>query len=199
MVRSVVGVACALLIVVASACGETPPANAPVAVDALPQAPADPTTLAVAPSSAGGGASPEAIVSAHNRARATHCAPPLSWSPKLAASASQWAETLRQNHCGFDHSNTSYGENLAAGSAGSLDADGIVKMWFDEGALYNFATGGFSADTGHFTQVVWRGTREVGCGHAQCNGNDIWVCQYDPPGNFEGQYQQQVLPSSCKR
>ena len=60
-------------------------------------------------------------------------------------------------------------------------------------------TGGFSADTGHFTQVVWRGTREVGCGHAQCNGNDIWVCQYDPPGNFEGQYQQQVLPSSCKR
>ena len=30
-------------------------------------------------------------------------------------------------------------------------------------------------------------------------GNDIYVCNYDPPGNWEGQYRQEVLPASCKK
>jgi hypothetical protein len=28
---------------------------------------------------------------------------------------------------------------------------------------------------------------------------DIWVCEYDPPGNVQGQYRQNVLPASCQR
>jgi len=46
---------------------------------------------------------------------------------------------------------------------------------------------------------VWRGTTEVGCGHSRCNGMDVWVCEYDPPGNWEGQYRENVLPVGCKR
>jgi hypothetical protein len=71
-------------------------------------------------------------------------------------------------------------------------------MWYDEVNKFNFRSGGFSMKTGHFTQVVWRGTREVGCGKSQCNGLDVWICQYAPPGNVEGQYRQNVLPTSCK-
>ena len=58
--------------------------------------------------------------------------------------------------------------------------------------------GGFSMETGHFTQLVWKGTKSVGCGKATCNGLDIYVCNYDPAGNWERQYKQNVLPSSCK-
>ena len=70
-------------------------------------------------------------------------------------------------------------------------------MWYDEIKQYRFPDGGFSMQTGHFTQVVWRGTTQVGCGHSQCNGNDIWVCEYDPPGNWEGQYRENVLPTAA--
>jgi len=78
-----------------------------------------------------------------------------------------------------------------------LDANAVVGMWYDELEKFNFRSGGFSMKTGHFTQVVWRGTREVGCGKSQCNGLDVWICQYDPPGNVEGQYRQNVLPVGC--
>jgi hypothetical protein len=38
-------------------------------------------------------------------------------------------------------------------------------------------------DVGHYSQIVWRATKQVGCGM----GNGIVVCRYTPHGNFEGQ------------
>jgi len=139
------------------------------------------------------------FVDAHNAARAKHCAPPLAGSPKLAAVAQKWADTLKAKGCAFGHSGGQYGENLAAGTEGVLDPEATVKMWYDEIAKYRFPNGGFSMETGHFTQVVWRGTSQVGCGHSQCKGNDIWVCNYDPAGNWDGQYRENVLPLGCKK
>jgi uncharacterized protein YkwD len=138
------------------------------------------------------------LVDAHNRLRAKHCAKPLTWSPRLAQVAQQWANTLRDKGCMFGHSGGDLGENLAAGTSGTLDADAVVRMWYDEVAHYRFPNGGFSAQTGHFTQVVWRGTARVGCGRSQCKGMDIWVCEYDPAGNWEGQYRENVLPTGCR-
>ena len=138
------------------------------------------------------------MVAAHNAVRANYCAAPLTWSPKIAAVAQRWADHLAASNCGFFHSQTDYGENLAAGTIGYVDAKGAVEMWADEAKLYDFKHQGFSMQTGHFTQVVWKGTREVGCGSSQCNGNQIWVCNYDPAGNVEGQYEINVMPPSCK-
>jgi len=39
---------------------------------------------------------------------------------------------------------------------------------------------------GHYTQIVWRDTKQVGCGVARDNRREIWVCNYDPPGNWVG-------------
>lgn len=141
----------------------------------------------------------ERFVAAHNAVRTKHCAAPLTWSPKLAAVAQKWADTLRDKGCAFGHSGGQYGENLAAGTEGVLDPEATVKMWYDEIAKYRFPDGGFSMETGHFTQVIWRGTTQVGCGHSQCKGNDIWVCNYDPAGNWDGQYRENVLPASCTK
>lgn len=139
-----------------------------------------------------------AWLNAHNEKRAKHCAPPLEWSATLAKVAQTWAEQLKAKGCAFGHSNNNkYGENLAAGTIGALDPETTVGMWYDEIKLYKFPNGGFSLKTGHFTQVVWKSTTKVGCGHVQCNGNDIYVCNYDPPGNWERQYSKEVLPTSC--
>jgi uncharacterized protein YkwD len=140
----------------------------------------------------------QAMVEAHNRVRAKHCAGALTWSAKLAQVAQQWANSLRDKQCSFGHSGGTYGENLAAGSTGLLNPESVVTMWYDEIAKYKFPNGGFSMATGHFTQVVWRGTTQVGCGVSHCNNMDIWVCEYDPPGNWEGQYRENVLPLGCR-
>jgi uncharacterized protein YkwD len=139
-----------------------------------------------------------ALLAAHNRVRADHCAPPLAWSKDLAAIAQRWADHLRDAGCAFEHSRTDYGENLAAGTEGALDPDGVVAMWYGEIAKYDFRRGGFSMETGHFTQVVWRATARVGCGTSRCNGMQIWVCNYDPPGNVEGEYRENVQPKGCR-
>lgn len=150
-----------------------------------------------APPAATGNPAADQFVAEHNRVRAKHCAAPLTWSPKLAAVAQAWANSLRDQGCKFGHSGGQYGENLAAGTTGALPPSAVVAMWYDEVKGYSFKQPGFSMQTGHFTQVVWRGTTQVGCGMAQCKGNDIWVCEYDPPGNWEGQYREQVLPEGC--
>jgi hypothetical protein len=71
-------------------------------------------------------------------------------------------------------------------------------MWYDEIKDYDFNGGGFSMTTGHFTQVVWKQTKQIGCAKVTCKGMDIYVCNYDPPGNVERGYKQNVLPKSCK-
>ncbi len=138
------------------------------------------------------------ILEAHNRVRSAHCAAPLAWSDALAAHAQGWADHLAADGCRLVHSGHAYGENLAAGTAGTLSPEGVVELWSREVASYDHRTGGFSMETGHYTQVVWTSSERLGCGVAQCGGLEIWVCNYDPPGNYEGQFQTHVLPTSCR-
>jgi hypothetical protein len=78
------------------------------------------------------------------------------------------------------------GENLAAGYA---NASASIDAWGLERESYNFNSPGFSEQTGHFTQLVWKSTTSVGCGRVDCNGSGGtpgWyvVCEYWPAGNI---------------
>jgi uncharacterized protein YkwD len=193
----------ALLVVMGACSGSHRSSPASPEVETFPAGP-DPVASEPAPpppparASAAPKGDAAAIVAAHNRVRAEHCAAPLAWSDELAAVAQKWANHLRDGGCLFEHSQTDYGENLAAGTDGALDADGVVAMWYGEIAKYDFRRGGFSMETGHFTQVVWRATTTIGCGTSRCNGMTIWVCNYDPAGNFEGAYRENVKPKGCR-
>lgn len=75
----------------------------------------------------------------------------------------------------------------------------VVDGWGSEVVWYDFATGDCAPDAdpgcGHFTQLVWRGSATVGCGRAV--GDDkaqVWVCSYDPPGNWTDEYTENVRP-----
>lgn len=128
------------------------------------------------------------MLGAHDAARAKHGVPALSWSDSLAKTAQSWAD-----RCVFEHSSTSYGENLAQGTGGYSGAD-AVNDWYNEISAYDFNAPGDSEATGHFTQVVWKGTKRVGCGVAQCSDGALYVCNYDPAGNFAGEYEANVPP-----
>lgn len=138
--------------------------------------------------------------------------PPLVWDDEVALVAQEWAEVLAQD-CSFEHSgHQGLGENLAkfgASSERGLMSTGsdAVDLWHSEIECYTYGTidGGMGRGTeqcasecdryggcGHYTQLVWRGSRKVGCGVASCFGDGFWwdtyVCNYDPPGNYIGQY-----------
>ncbi len=138
------------------------------------------------------------MLDAHNRLRARHCAEPLVWSDALARVAKTWVDHLAARGCMLQHSETQYGENISAGSASTQTPDQVADLWYREGASYNFGSGGFSMRTGHFTQLVWRGSRRLGCAAASCGDLRLWVCNYDPPGNMMGSFKTNVLPTSCR-
>ena len=132
---------------------------------------------------------PDTIVAAHNQYRAEVSVPPLSWSPEVAASAQAWAEDMASSGK-FRHSGSRYGENIWAGTANAYSLDEMVTSWGDEKANFEYGTSSNSrngAVVGHYTQIVWRNSTEVGCGLASGGGTDYFVCQYNPPGNYVGQ------------
>ena len=68
----------------------------------------------------------------------------------------------------------------------------VVDYWGGEVQWYDYTTNSCNAPTGkycgHYTQVVWASTTEVGCAMAVCpDSAQIWTCQYRPAGNVVGQ------------
>lgn len=138
-----------------------------------------------------------AMTEAHNTARAdvkppaNPAIPPLTWSSTVAGVAQSWADG-----CKFQHSGGPYGENIYA-TTGSAQPAEVVAAWVEEDANYDYATNTCSSGKvcGHYTQVVWRDSERLGCGVADCTQNSplgggawqLWVCNYDPPGNFDGE------------
>ncbi|TVY36728.1 Cell wall protein, partial [Lachnellula occidentalis] len=108
------------------------------------------------------GAFEKDMLDAHNFYREEHNASALSWNESSAGVAGMWAEG-----CRFVHSGGPTGENLAAGYA---NASAAVDAWGLERKKYSWKKPGFSEATGHFTQLVWRDTRSVGCGRMSCGG-----------------------------
>jgi uncharacterized protein YkwD len=140
-----------------------------------------------------------AMLAAHNELRARHCAPELTWSPELARVAEGWAEELVSRGCAFEHNpEIEYGENLASfAPVGSMSPEEVARGWYDEIRSYRFGRPGFSMETGHFTQLVWVNTTELGCAAVTCEGAEIWVCDYAPPGNVLGEFPGNVRPEGC--
>jgi uncharacterized protein YkwD len=144
----------------------------------------------VEPGTPSGGGMAQEILNAHNRYRAEVGVPSLQWSDSLAASAQQWANHLAATGT-FEHSGAA--ENLAQGSSGAFSVTSLVDMWGGEKQYFVYSTfpdvssSGNWSDVGHYTQLVWKNTTEVGCGLASGNGNDVLVCHYNPAGNVIGQ------------
>lgn len=138
----------------------------------------------------------------HNQVRANvqtaNPLPFLTWSDSLAATAAAWAAQcidqdqpigLIDHNDGRSTGHPYYvGENIF-GSGGSASAQQAVDLWAAEGANYSYPSGACSGVCGHYTQIVWRTTLEVGCALHDCpnlNFGSSIVCDYGPGGNSGG-------------
>ena len=133
------------------------------------------------------------LTAAHNRVREVLGIAPLTWSPELARYAQAWADTLQRGGCDLQHRPRSgpdaqrYGENIFSATGQAATAGDVVDAWAAERAGYDPAKNRCRGVCGHYTQVVWRNSQRLGCGMATCGDTEVWVCNYDPPGNFVGQ------------
>ena len=135
----------------------------------------------------------ERLLIAHNQERDRVNVPRLAWSAKLAEQAQAWADTLARSNR-FEHAQdrSGAGENLWMGSARRYSAeqmiDGFVEevRYFHTGQFPDVSSTGSWHDVGHYTQLIWRGTQQVGCAVGQGRANDILVCRYWPAGNVMG-------------
>ncbi|GBG59058.1 hypothetical protein CBR_g24404 [Chara braunii] len=128
-------------------------------------------------------------VDAHNVGRTQVGVPGLIWSDTVASSAASWASHLVVD-CQIVHTVSGYGENLAISWTPNTTISDVVAAWADERRYYNYTTNTCSAVCGHYTQVVWATTKQVGCAISSCNDGSnakIYVCRYNPPGNYRGQ------------
>ena len=59
---------------------------------------------------------------------------------------------------------SSYGENIYYHEGDDISATDAVKAWYDEIANYDFDVPVFNTATGHFTQLIWKDSKELGIG-----------------------------------
>lgn len=133
------------------------------------------------------------ITAAHNQVRASAkptpspALPALEWSSAVATAAQAWADG-----CTFKHSGNGYGENIYANAGSNPTGQSVVDNWASEASNYTYSSNSCAGTCGHYTQVVWRGSTQLGCGFATCTKNspfsgfptwNLVVCDYNPPGN----------------
>lgn len=137
------------------------------------------------------------ILRAHNVARAEVGVPSLVWSETLAQSAREWGDVLVSRQCAISHDpNTPYGENILSSwvtggtHTGLINSpEDVVSSWTNEKTSYHHKdnTCTYGEKCGHYTQVVWKDSTEIGCSVHTCfaegRQTDVWVCRYNPPGN----------------
>ncbi|KAL3872138.1 hypothetical protein ACJMK2_040089 [Sinanodonta woodiana] len=142
------------------------------------------------------------VVKAHNEYRSRHQAPPIKQSKDLDNYAQKWADHLVASNT-FQHSpcdlkGTRLGENIAMKWSTRADAytgQEVTDQWYSEVKMHQFGGEPRTLSSGHFTQVVWVDSKEIGIGKAQAkDGKIVVVASYRPAGNMVGQFAKNVKP-----
>jgi uncharacterized protein YkwD len=144
---------------------------------------------AAAARSAGDASDAHDMLRLHNELRAKLKLKPLVWSGRVAATAQDWANTLLMTGHFAHRPKNRYGENLYEVRGAPVTAAKAFESWASEVKMYDYKSNTChqGGPCGHYTQLVWRNTRELGCGVARSPSREVWVCNYNPPGNYIGE------------
>lgn len=129
-------------------------------------------------------------VNTHNKARSAVNVGNVSWNNTVQTYAQDYANK-RKSDCKLVHSGGPYGENIFWGSSTTFSGVDAVNGWVSEKQYYDYNTNSCASghQCGHYTQVVWRSSTQIGCARVVCDNNaGVFItCNYYPQGNIVGQ------------
>lgn len=83
-----------------------------------------------------------------------------------------------------------------------LKCGDAVSKWYSEQKRYIYGISDIPLPaiplTRHFTQMVWKSTKQLGCAKSYNNNYVYLVCHYSPKGNAFTQYKDNVMPKTGK-
>ena len=125
----------------------------------------------------------------HNEAREEVGVDAVVWSSRLANDAEEYAQKLAKSGR-FEHSKTEDGENLYwYSSTHHSPMTEASASWYEELQLYRYRKCCGRDGTGHYTQMVWENTTEIGMGVAVSKSGETYVvARYNPAGNVIGKF-----------
>ncbi|XP_014296097.1 uncharacterized protein LOC103580017 isoform X1 [Microplitis demolitor] len=137
----------------------------------------------------------------HNYYRNRHGVPALRLNKQLCKTSQDWANILATKGRLEHRANIEYGENLycmwSSNPKTIVNGDEPVNDWYAEESQHQYNREPTTLKTGHFTQIVWRSSTELGVGMARNRNGEVYVvCNYNPAGNFLGSFMENVLPPS---
>lgn len=136
----------------------------------------------------------QSALRAHNKYRAKHHVSSLRINNDLTKIAQKYADYLARNDI-FEHSDNEYkgdplGENLFMCGGVKITGEKMTDAWYEEVKDYNWGNPERQRSTvGHFTQLVWKDSNQVGFGYAKSRtGKYYGVANYYPAGNYQGEF-----------
>ncbi|XP_044175598.1 probable pathogenesis-related protein CaO19.6200 isoform X5 [Acropora millepora] len=146
----------------------------------------------------------------HNEFRNVHGVPPMTLNAEMSQQAAAYAQKIANlgtlQHASREERNGD-GENLSMGCStkkGQTAAEAVTN-WYNEVCSpgYTFGRPSGSPGTGHFTQVVWKGSTQLGMGMAESQKSGMKctyiVGRYREAGNMMGDYAENVPKGSFNK
>lgn len=138
----------------------------------------------------------------HNRTRKQHQAGELE--------EATWLSTISQIHANFlaqydrlTPSSKKFGEKTLGENLGTVEGvtnqavESLLKEWHEKSKTYDFQNPKLDSEASNFTQMIWKGTTQVGFGVAfSKNGKAYVTVNYYPQGNALDGFRENVKPAS---
>ena len=132
----------------------------------------------------------EGITFFHNEIRKQKGIPELTWDEELVTISADWLTHLDEQGCIMEHNwDSPYGENLFWSNYPSTPEE-VVYSWASEEEFYSYDDNSCEPGEmcGHYTQIVWANTTHLGCAvHTCTDQTELWMCNYNPAGNWVGE------------
>ena len=135
------------------------------------------------------------VLKQHNKIREKYKREQLKLNNDLTTLAQKYADNfdlLEESNFNFENDKNQYiGINYKLFDGDISEINKICKEWIDEGkGCEENNVIKYSSKTKHFTQIIWKNTKNIGLGYSELNNNKkIFIAFYYPVGNILNEFE----------
>ena len=136
----------------------------------------------------------------HNDMRKKHNSPELNLNEKLNQIAKEYAKELINSNkiifSPYTYKGEPLGENIYNSENIYIEPKEVFDQWYNEYKKYDFQSKKFQKEACHFTQIIWKNTKEVGFGIENNSSKIYIVALYFPAGNIFEEFTKNIIKAN---